>query len=54
MHPAGLAKVEQAKADGSWNALDRVAETARLADRDVCANEWRVGPKTAAAAPPKR
>lgn len=24
MHPAGLAKIEQAKADGSWNALDAV------------------------------
>lgn len=24
MHPAGLAKVEQAKADGSWSALDGV------------------------------
>lgn len=24
MHPAGLAKVEQARADGSWNALDAV------------------------------
>jgi uncharacterized protein YdeI (YjbR/CyaY-like superfamily) len=24
MHPAGLAKVEQAKADGSWSLLDRV------------------------------
>ncbi len=24
MHPAGLAKVEQARADGSWNALDGV------------------------------
>jgi uncharacterized protein YdeI (YjbR/CyaY-like superfamily) len=26
MHPAGLAKVEQAKADGSWNSLDGVEE----------------------------
>ena len=26
MHPAGLAKVEQAKADGTWNALDAVEE----------------------------
>lgn len=26
MHPAGLAKVEQAKADGTWNALDGVEE----------------------------
>lgn len=24
MHPAGLAKIEQAKADGSWSALDAV------------------------------
>ncbi len=24
MHPAGLAKIEQAKADGSWTALDAV------------------------------
>ncbi len=24
MHPAGLAKVERAKADGSWNSLDAV------------------------------
>lgn len=24
MHPAGLAKIEQAKADGSWNALEAV------------------------------
>lgn len=24
LHPAGLAKVEQAKADGSWNSLDGV------------------------------
>lgn len=24
MHPVGLAKVEQAKADGSWNSLDAV------------------------------
>lgn len=26
LHPAGLAKVEQAKADGSWNSLDGVEE----------------------------
>lgn len=26
MHPVGLAKVEQAKADGTWNALDGVEE----------------------------
>jgi uncharacterized protein YdeI (YjbR/CyaY-like superfamily) len=26
MHPAGLAKVEQAKADGSWTSLDAVEE----------------------------
>jgi uncharacterized protein YdeI (YjbR/CyaY-like superfamily) len=26
MHPAGLAKVQQAKADGSWNSLDGVEE----------------------------
>lgn len=26
MHPAGLAKVEQAKADGSWSLLDGVEE----------------------------
>lgn len=92
MHPAGLAKVEQAKADGSWTSLDaiedlqvppdleralaaypraaqhflafprsakrgilewiqasrkaetravRVMETARLADRNQRANQWR-------------
>jgi uncharacterized protein YdeI (YjbR/CyaY-like superfamily) len=26
MHPAGLAKIEQAKADGSWSSLDGVEE----------------------------
>lgn len=26
MHPAGLSKVEQAKADGTWNSLDGVEE----------------------------
>jgi uncharacterized protein YdeI (YjbR/CyaY-like superfamily) len=26
MHPAGLAKVEQAKADGSWTSLDGVEQ----------------------------
>jgi uncharacterized protein YdeI (YjbR/CyaY-like superfamily) len=91
MQPAGLAKVEQAKSDGSWNALDgvedlelpgdlrvalasypdasahfdafprsvkrgilewilvarrpatrarRIAETARLADQNIRANQW--------------
>ena len=26
MHPAGLAKIDQAKADGSWSSLDGVEE----------------------------
>ena len=26
MHPAGLAKLEQAKADGSWTSLDAIEE----------------------------
>jgi uncharacterized protein YdeI (YjbR/CyaY-like superfamily) len=32
MHPAGLTKVEQAKADGSWNSLDGVEELEVPAD----------------------
>ena len=32
MQPAGLAKVEQAKADGSWNALDSVEDLELPAD----------------------
>ncbi len=32
MQPAGLAKVEQAKADGSWNALDAVEDLERHSD----------------------
>ncbi len=96
MHPAGLAKVEQARADGTWNALDevealqvppdlakalavypnaaanfdafprsvkrgilewivvakkvetrarRISETARLADQNLRANQWRDRPE---------
>ncbi len=32
MHPSGLAKVEQAKADGSWTALDAIEELQLPAD----------------------
>ena len=32
MHPAGLAKIEQAKADGSWTLLDAVEALALPAD----------------------
>ena len=32
MHPAGLAKIEQAKADGSWTALDAIEDLQLPAD----------------------
>ena len=39
MHPAGLAKIEQAKADGSWNSLDEVEALEIPADlRDALAS----------------
>lgn len=38
MHPAGMAKVDQAKSDGSWNSLDGVEELEVPADlRDALA-----------------
>jgi uncharacterized protein YdeI (YjbR/CyaY-like superfamily) len=32
MHPSGMAKVEQARADGSWNSLDGVEDLEVPAD----------------------
>jgi uncharacterized protein YdeI (YjbR/CyaY-like superfamily) len=44
MHPSGLAKIEQAKADGSWTSLDAIEE---LAVPDDLAQALAAYPKAA-------
>lgn len=53
MHPAGLAVVDRAKADGTWNALDAVEQLTEpddlhhLLDRDPTARaEWNAFPRS--------
>ncbi|WP_029415759.1 YdeI/OmpD-associated family protein [Brevundimonas bacteroides] len=52
MHPAGLAKIEQAKADGSWSALDAVDRLEVPADLAAAFAERTGSAEAFAAFPP--
>ena len=52
MHPAGLAKIEQAKADGSWSALDAVDRLEGPADLAAAFAERSGSAEAFAAFPP--
>lgn len=52
MHPAGLAKIEQAKADGSWSALDAVDRLEVPADLAAAFHERPGSAEAFAAFPP--
>lgn len=52
MHPAGLAKIEQAKADGSWSALDAVDRLEVPADLAAAFAERSGSAEAFAAFPP--
>jgi len=40
IHPSGLAKIEQARADGSWSSLDAIEELQVSSDR-IGSKRWR-------------